>query len=88
MKTVKITKCKYDLKYDYYVNDNGSVYSAISNKTLSYQLDKDGYPHDSVQVNREGNNQNEEEIKNLPNNEEIEVGSGENQKEETSISPW
>ena len=46
------------------------------------QLDKDGYPHDSVQVNREGNNQNEEEIKNLPNNEEIEVGSGENQKEE------
>ena len=39
------------------------------------QLDKDGYPHDSVQVNREGNNQNEEEIKNLPNNEEIRTKS-------------
>ena len=43
MKTVKIVNCKYDLKYDYYANDNGSIYSAISNKTLSYQLDKDGY---------------------------------------------
>ena len=43
MKSVKIVNCKYDLKYDYYANDNGSIYSAISNKTLSYQLDKDGY---------------------------------------------
>lgn len=43
MKTVKIVNCKYDLKYDYYANDNGSIYSAISNKILSYQLDKDGY---------------------------------------------
>lgn len=43
MKSVKIVNCKYDLKYDYYANDNGSIYSTISNKTLSYQLDKDGY---------------------------------------------
>lgn len=43
MKSVKIVNCKYDLKHDYYANDNGSIYSAISNKTLSYQLDKDGY---------------------------------------------
>ena len=43
MKTVKIKYSKYPLKFDYYVNDNGSIYSAISNKTLSYQLDKDGY---------------------------------------------
>lgn len=43
MKTVKIINCKYQLKYDYYANDNGSIYSAISHKTLSYQLDKDGY---------------------------------------------
>lgn len=43
MKSVKIVNCKYELKYDYYANDNGSIYSSISHKTLSYQLDKDGY---------------------------------------------
>ena len=43
MKTVKIINCKYELKYDYYANDNGSIYSGISHKTLSYQLDKNGY---------------------------------------------
>ena len=43
MKTVKIKYSKYPLKFDYYVNDNGSIYSAISNKTLSDQVDKDGY---------------------------------------------
>lgn len=43
MKSVKIVNCKYKLKYDYYANDNGSIYSSISHKTLSYQLDKDGY---------------------------------------------
>ena len=30
MKTVKIKYSKYPLKFDYYVNDNGSIYSAIS----------------------------------------------------------
>lgn len=43
MKSVKIIYCKYDLKYDYYVNDNGSIYSKISNKILNWSLDKDGY---------------------------------------------
>lgn len=43
MRTVKITHCKYQLKFDYYVSDNGSVYSEASNKTLSYALDRDGY---------------------------------------------
>lgn len=43
MKTVKITHSRYPLKYDYYANENGSIYSAVSNKTLSWQLDKDGY---------------------------------------------
>lgn len=43
MKSVKITHCKYDLKYNYYVNDNGTVYSEYSDKILSYQLDKYGY---------------------------------------------
>lgn len=43
MKSVKITNCKYNLIYDYYANENGTIYSAKSNKTLSWQLDKDGY---------------------------------------------
>lgn len=43
MKTVKISNCKYNLKYDYYVNEDGSIYSLISNKTLNWSLDKDGY---------------------------------------------
>lgn len=43
MKSVKIVNCKYNLKYDYYANEDGSIYSSISNKTLSYQLDKNGY---------------------------------------------
>lgn len=43
MKSVKITYCKYPLKFNYYANENGSIYSEKSNKTLSYQLDKDGY---------------------------------------------
>lgn len=43
MKSVKIINCKYPLKFDYYANDDGSIYSEISNKTLNYQKDKDGY---------------------------------------------
>lgn len=43
MKSVKIIHCRYDLKYDYYANDNGSIYSKFSNKTLNWSLDKDGY---------------------------------------------
>lgn len=43
MKSVKITHCKYELKFNYYANENGSIYSERTNKTLSYQLDKDGY---------------------------------------------
>lgn len=43
MREKKITICKYNLIYDYYVRDNGTIYSAKSNKVLSSQLDKDGY---------------------------------------------
>ena len=39
----KITICKYNLLYDYYVRDNGTIYSAKRNKVLSPQLDKNGY---------------------------------------------
>lgn len=39
----KITKCKYELKFDYYVTDDGRVYSDVSKKFLSPQLDKNGY---------------------------------------------
>lgn len=43
MQSVKIVNCKYLLKFNYYANDDGSIYSEISHKTLNYQLDKDGY---------------------------------------------
>ena len=43
MKEKKITICKYNLIYDYYVRDDGTIYSAKSKKILSPQLDKDGY---------------------------------------------
>lgn len=46
------------------------------------QLDTDGYPQDSVKKGDEQNNQNEEEIKPLPNNEEIEANSNENNQKE------
>lgn len=38
-----ITICKYELKFNYYVTDDGRVYSEISHKFLSPQLDKNGY---------------------------------------------
>ena len=53
----------------------------IMNDEEVNQLDNDGFPHDSVQANKEANNQNEEAIKPLPNNEEIEEGDNENQNE-------
>jgi hypothetical protein len=43
MKEKKITICKYNLVYDYYVRDNGTIYSSKSKKVLSPQLDKNGY---------------------------------------------
>jgi hypothetical protein len=36
MNTVKITHCKYNLIYDYYAREDGSIYSARSNKILSW----------------------------------------------------
>lgn len=38
-----ITICKYSLKYNYYVIDNGSIFSEKTNKILSTHLDRYGY---------------------------------------------
>lgn len=38
-----ITNCKYELKFNYYVQDDGKIFSERINKILSVQLDKDGY---------------------------------------------
>lgn len=38
-----IEKCKYELKYDYYVTEDGHVWSALSNKFISEHPDKNGY---------------------------------------------
>lgn len=38
-----ITICKYDLKFNYYVTDDGKVWSERSKKFLNPQLDKNGY---------------------------------------------
>ena len=43
MKQKLITICKYELKFEYYVRDDGTIYSVRTNKVLSPQLDKDGY---------------------------------------------
>lgn len=39
----KIVNCRYELKFDYYVTDDGRVWSDRSNKFLNPQSDKDGY---------------------------------------------
>lgn len=43
MNRILITKSKYPLKYDYYIDEEGRIYSGVSNKYLNFHLDKDGY---------------------------------------------
>ena len=38
-----ITKCKYNLKFNYYITDDGKVWSERAQKYLSFQYDKNGY---------------------------------------------
>ena len=38
-----ITKCKYNLKFNYYITDDGKVWSERTQKYLSFQYDKNGY---------------------------------------------
>ena len=38
-----ITNCKYKLKFDYYVTDDGRIWSARTQKFLTPQYDKNGY---------------------------------------------
>lgn len=38
-----ITNAKYELKFNYYVTEDGKIYSERTHKFLSFQLDKDGY---------------------------------------------
>ena len=38
-----ITICKYPLRYNYYVTDDGQVWSQRTNKFLKQHKDKDGY---------------------------------------------
>jgi len=35
----KITNCKYELKFDYYVTEDGRIYSDKTKKYLSEQFD-------------------------------------------------
>ena len=43
MKQILIKKTKYPLKYNYYIDEKGRIYSEKTHKFLSVQLDKDGY---------------------------------------------
>ena len=43
MQIIPITHCKYNLKFNYYVTDDGKIYSERTNKFLSPQRDKNGY---------------------------------------------
>ena len=38
-----ITRCKYNLKFNYYITDDGKVWSERTQKYLSFQYDKNGY---------------------------------------------
>ena len=38
-----ITKCKHNLKFNYYITDDGKVWSERTQKYLSFQYDKNGY---------------------------------------------
>ncbi len=38
-----ITRCKYNLKFNYYVTDDGRIWSERTQKYLNFQYDKDGY---------------------------------------------
>lgn len=38
-----ITRCKYELKFNYYVTDDGRIWSERTQKYLSPQYDKNGY---------------------------------------------
>ena len=38
-----IPKCKYNLKFNYYITDDGKVWSERTQKFLSFQYDKNGY---------------------------------------------
>lgn len=38
-----ITRCKYNLKFNYYITDDGRVWSERTHKFLSPQYDKNGY---------------------------------------------
>lgn len=40
---IKIINCKHELKYDYFVTEDGHVWSSISNKFIRELPDKDGY---------------------------------------------
>lgn len=42
-KKIKITNCKYELKYDYYVTEDGHVWSERSKRFISELPDRDGY---------------------------------------------
>lgn len=43
MKKIKIKYCKYPLLYDYYVTDDGRVWSEKSKKFMAQYSDKNGY---------------------------------------------
>lgn len=40
---IKIVNCKHPLKYNYYVTEEGHIWSEYSNKFISELPDKDGY---------------------------------------------
>jgi hypothetical protein len=43
MNKILIVNSKYELKYNYYIYENGKIYSEVTGKFLTTQTDKDGY---------------------------------------------
>lgn len=87
-----IKNCKYELKYNYYIQDDGYVYSGATNKILSTQLDKDGYAKVRM-VDSDGNRHRfsihrlvMENFKPVENMENLQVNHIDGNKQNNNIS--
>lgn len=89
---IKIVNAKRELKYDYYITEDGKVYSDISKKFLRIYLDKDGY--EKVQLMSTDNRRHAYSVHRLvlenfvpiPNMKELQVNHKDGNKENNHLS--
>ena len=87
-----ITNCKYSLKFDYYVTDDGRIWSDKTKHFLSEQLDKNGYI--KVQMRSTDNKSHRYSVHRLvlenfnpvPNMDKLQVNHKDGNKRNNSLS--